>query len=166
MLFQRGTMAAPTLLGSGRRAMDRHVGTLSSGNGADAQQPHGLAVESLPVRCALIVDDEALIAMAIAEYCCDLGVEALAVFDPIEALDVLGRHPEIEALVTDVRMPGMNGPELVRRARVGRPDLAVLFITGFAAEADLADAGDWPVLYKPFDLGALGPALQRALDLR
>lgn len=136
------------------------------GLGIDAADPRGAFTESLPVRSALIVDDEALIAMAIAEYCRDLGADATAVFDPMQALEILGRQPEIEVLVTDVRMPGINGPELVRRARLTRPNLAVLFITGFAAEGDLADAGDWPVLRKPFDLSALGPALQRALDLR
>lgn len=134
--------------------------------GIDAVRPHEEPFETLPVRSALIVDDEALIAMAIAEYCRDLGAEATAVFDPKEALEILAQQPNIEALVTDVRMPGMNGPELVRRARLARPNLAVLFITGFTAEGDLADAGSWPVLRKPFDLSALGPALQRALELR
>jgi CheY-like chemotaxis protein len=155
MLVQRG-FAASTL---------RREAVVSARGASDEAGPLAV-VESLPVRAALIVDDEALIAMALAEYCRDLGVEAFAASDPFQALEILDRHPEVEALVTDVRMPGMNGPELARRAVAARPDLAVLFITGFTAEGDLADAGDWPVLRKPFDLGALGPALARALALR
>lgn len=144
------------------------LATVAGDAGAQpAPQPDGFdAAEKLPVRSALVVDDEALVAMAIAEYFRDLGVETLEAFDPLRALELLGEQPQIEALVTDIRMPGMNGPELARRARAGRPDLAVLFITGFAAEADLEGAGVWPVLRKPFDLSALGPALRRAVALR
>lgn len=164
MLYERrGAMAPCVPEDGGRSVLGASIATAAD---AVVAQATDTEAESLPVRSALIVDDEALIAMAIAEYCCDLGVEAIAAFDPAQALDLLARHPDIEALVTDVRMPGMNGPELVRRALLARPDLAVLFITGFAAESDLADAGDWPVLRKPFDLSALGPALRRALALR
>jgi len=164
MLYERRGAVAPCVpKGGGRSVLGATITAATDTATAAVTAPEA---ESLPVRSALIVDDEALIAMAIAEYCRDLGVDAIAAFDPAQALDLLARHPDIEALVTDVRMPGMNGPELVRRALLARPDLAVLFITGFAAESDLADAGDWPVLRKPFDLCALGPALRRALSLR
>lgn len=120
----------------------------------------------MPVRSALVVDDEALITTAIAEYFRDLGVQTLEAVDPLRALELIAQHPEIEALITDVRMPGMNGPELVRRALGARPDLAVLFITGYAGEGELDNAGAWPVLRKPFDLSALGPALRLAVAIR
>jgi len=162
MLIQSGALAAASAFRTPLRAMDQFF----AAGGVEAGAQRDGFTDTLPIRSALIVDDESLIAMAIAEYCRDLGAEAIAVFDPLQALEILGQRPEIEVLITDVRMPGMNGPELMRRARAARPDLAVLFITGFAAEGDLADAGDWPVLRKPFDLGALGPALRRALALR
>lgn len=170
MLFENGHSAVHGSLGLDTRLLGlggmRSTNPPAVASARETTAPGGERADVFPVRSALVVDDESLVAMAIAEYFRDLGVETLEAFDPMQALDLLGRHPGIEALVTDVRMPGMNGPELVRRALRERPDLAVLFITGFAAEAELEGAGDWPVLRKPFDLSALGPALQRAVDLR
>lgn len=48
-----------------------------------------------------------------------------------EALDLMGRTPNLDALVTDIRMPGMNGFELAQAVREARPDLPILFISGY-----------------------------------
>jgi len=115
---------------------------------------------------ALVVDDEALTAMVIADHVRSLGLEVSEAYGPAEALSLIDRHAEIDALVTDVRMPVMTGPEMVRRALARRPGLAVVFVTGFAVEDAATAFGRWPVLRKPFDLTALTPALLRAASLR
>jgi CheY-like chemotaxis protein len=83
-----------------------------------------------------------------------------------EALALLAGHPDpVHLLLADVRMPGMSGPEVARRARAGRPGLRVLLMTGHGGEA-LAEAGTDgdDLLEKPFTVEALAEAVRRALD--
>jgi len=119
------------------------------------------------LKLALVVDDEILIAMTIADHCRDLGLPALEATTSAQALALLDRHPDIDALITDVRMPGLSGPELARIALSHRPGIAVVFVTGYAGEPGLIDPTErWPVLYKPFDLDQLTPALIEAAQRR
>jgi CheY-like chemotaxis protein len=123
-------------------------------------------MNTMPIRSVLVVDDEVLVAMSVAEHCRGMGSVAYEAFGANAALSVLESHPEIDALVTDVRMPGLSGPALAAEALSRRPGLAVVFITGFATDSDRGAFGSWPVLTKPFPLEAIGPALQRAMALR
>jgi len=120
----------------------------------------------LPIRRALVVDDEILVAMAVAEQCRHLGMEVQEAYDPAEALRRLHQDSAITALITDVRMPGMSGTELAVQALKARPELLVIFITGYAEKGDETRFGAWPVLRKPFDLREIAPALQRAAAAR
>jgi CheY-like chemotaxis protein len=71
--------------------------------------------------------------------------------------------PEIELVVTDVMMPEMTGPELVRAIARDYPDMAVLFVTGFAGEAiDAEELTGHVVLRKPFTVAALAEAVGKA----
>jgi CheY-like chemotaxis protein len=72
---------------------------------------------------------------------------------------------EPDLLVIDFAMPGMNGAEFVKLARQRRPDLRVLFVSGFSDSKVLADAvGDAPLLHKPFTATDLAAAVRSALD--
>ena len=74
------------------------------------------------------------------------------------ALEVASEHPEdIDLLITDVVMPGMNGPSLAARLRAERPELTTLFISGYSQEQLLADSepGHSAFLAKPFTHEAL-----------
>jgi CheY-like chemotaxis protein len=130
----------------------------------DTDNPPSGSVPRGSGRVVLVVDDDELVATVVAETCRDLGITAEEAHNPLEALEILARHPEVTMLVTDVRMPFMNGPELVRQALALHPGLTVVFITGYAGE-ESDKLGDWPVLRKPFRLGQLVPALERAARL-
>jgi len=82
------------------------------------------------------------------------GYAVLEALDPDDALRLGGSHPgPIDLLITDVVMPRMNGPELARRLRAGRPTLRVLCMSGYPESTD-RPAGDttWNAwLQKPFN---------------
>ena len=108
----------------------------------------------------LLVEDDPRVRAATAGALAELGCEVESFASGVDALARLGDGGPAALLMTDVVMPDMNGVELVRRARQCRPDLPVLFVTGYVGEAGDADAfGDAVVLRKPFTLAALGKAL-------
>ena len=96
-----------------------------------------------------------------------LGYKVIATKGAPVALQTLRTHPEIALIFTDVEMPGMNGPELVQEARHLRPDLAVLYTSGYPANAmvhrDLLGP-EVNVICKPFVLAELAAVVRTALD--
>jgi CheY-like chemotaxis protein len=66
------------------------------------------------------------------------------------ALDLLEREPDISLMLVDFAMPGMNGAEVARQAYAKRPNLPILFVTGFADRAALAGVSEAHVIGKPF----------------
>ncbi|ATE66956.1 ATP-binding protein [Rhizorhabdus dicambivorans] len=112
----------------------------------------------------LVVDDEPIVREVVAEMLADLGCKVLTAENGEKALTLLeGDMPD--AMVLDFAMPGMNGAEVARAALARRPDIRIVFATGFA-QSDAIDAvlGDNAiVLRKPFSPSALVQALQKAL---
>ncbi len=102
-----------------------------------------------PGTTILVVDDDALITLNTADVLTERGYKALEAFSAQEALDLLGKHPDIGALVTDYSMPGMNGLELADAARRLRPGLPILLTSGYAElPGDIAI--DYVRLDKPY----------------
>jgi PAS domain S-box-containing protein len=104
----------------------------------------------------VVVDDEPLVRMLAVEELEELGYTVMEAGDGPSALKILNSNRPISLLITDVGLPGgMNGRQLADAARVSRPDLEVLFITGYAENAVLnhghLDQG-MHVLTKPFQL--------------
>jgi two-component system, cell cycle sensor histidine kinase and response regulator CckA len=89
----------------------------------------------------LLVEDEVTVRDAARLVLQRAGFTVLAPDDPREALDLLeARLAPIDALVTDVVMPGLSGRELARRAMVARPNLGVVLLSGYTPETtDVAD---------------------------
>lgn len=86
----------------------------------------------------LVVDDEPLVRMVAVDMLEELGYVVLEAGDGPSALKILEARPEISLLVTDVGLPnGMNGRQLADVVRGKRPDLNVLFVTGYAENAVL-----------------------------
>ncbi len=112
----------------------------------------------------LVVDDEPVLRLLLGVVLRDLGYGAIEAADAAEGLRVLQSERRIDLLVTDVGLPGgMNGRQLAHAARVHRPGLKVLFITGFAESAALgndAPAPDTQVVTKPFAMDSLAAKIR------
>jgi signal transduction histidine kinase len=102
----------------------------------------------------LVVDDEPTVRMLVTDILEELGYVAIEAGDSAAGLRVLQSNVRIDLLVTDVGLPGgLNGRQMADAARVSRPGLKVLFITGYAESSILGNgylAGDMAVLTKPF----------------
>ncbi|RML54190.1 hypothetical protein APX70_03417 [Pseudomonas syringae pv. maculicola] len=110
-------------------------------------------------RTIMIVDDEPTIRMLVAEVLEDQGYIPIEAGEGASALRILESDARIDLLVTDVGLPGgMNGRQVADAAREVRPDLKVLFVTGYAENAALAHDTLEPgmhVLPKPFAIAEL-----------
>ena len=84
---------------------------------------------------------------------CASGADALALFDSME----------FDLVISDVIMPEMTGPEMVRELKTRRPDIAVLFVTGYVGEGEGEDLVGYDLLRKPFTVSTLSSAVATAL---
>lgn len=80
----------------------------------------------------LIVDDEPPVRELQTRMLTQSGFDTLSVDDAEKALAIIRSDKPIDLVIADVHMPGMNGDEMARRIRGVRPDLKILFVTGFA----------------------------------
>jgi PAS domain S-box-containing protein len=116
----------------------------------------------------LVVEDEPLILRMTKLVLSELGYTVLTASDGLEALDVLGRHAgDVHLLITDVVMPKMSGQELAARVTALRPDIRVLYSSGYAANAIGEDGvlGDGiNFLAKPYLPSRLADAVREVLD--
>ncbi|GLH76672.1 two-component system sensor histidine kinase/response regulator [Bradyrhizobium sp. SSBR45G] len=115
----------------------------------------------------LIVDDEPSVRMLVGEVLAELGYRAIEAADGASALQVLRSDARIDLLVTDVGLPGgMNGRQLADFGRTARPDLKILFITGYAEKAVMEAPGldqRMAILTKPFAMDGLAKHIRDLL---
>jgi CheY-like chemotaxis protein len=100
-------------------------------------------------RTILLVEDDAGVRAVTAAMLKELQFTVIEADNGSHALDIVDRQPDIDLLFTDIVMPGMNGFELGRRARERRPQLPVLYATGYAASYTAPEKGA-DVLAKPY----------------
>jgi CheY-like chemotaxis protein len=116
----------------------------------------------------LIAEDEESIRSLVARALRQDGHEVTTTNDGAEALDVLVRQKgAFELLLTDIRMPVMDGIALALAAARDHPDLTILLMTGYADQRERAhglDALIHDVLTKPFSLGVMRTAVNGALN--
>lgn len=128
----------------------------------------GLLSRSNQDRTVLVVDDEATVRMLVTEIVEDLGYTAIEAGDSAGGLKILQSDIRIDLLVTDVGLPGgMNGRQMADAARVGRPDLKVLFITGYAENSVFSNgylASGMAMLTKPFAVDAMSTRIRSMLE--
>ncbi|MBJ7264712.1 MAG: response regulator [Burkholderiaceae bacterium] len=115
----------------------------------------------------LVVEDEPSVRQFSVEALCELGYQVLEADGGTAALRILDAHPEIDLLFTDVVMPEINGRKLADEALKRRPDLKVLFTTGYTRNAivhnGVLDAGVF-LIGKPFSLEELAARVREVLD--
>ncbi|MET1753867.1 ATP-binding protein [Novosphingobium sp. RD2P27] len=107
----------------------------------------------------LVIDDEPTVRMLIVEVLEEAGYRALEAEDGPSGLKILASDARLDLLITDVGLPGgMNGRQVADAARIMRPDLKVLFVTGYAENAAVGNGHLEPgmeVLTKPFVMADL-----------
>lgn len=117
----------------------------------------------------LVVDDELAIRTIAVEVLEELGYRTLEAEDAAGGLALLQSNARIDLLVSDVGLPnGMNGRQLADAARLLRPGLNVLFITGYAESTVLGQGGlphGMQVLTKPFTMDRLTSRVEALLKL-
>ncbi|OLP61939.1 hybrid sensor histidine kinase/response regulator [Xaviernesmea oryzae] len=130
-----------------------------------AAEPAADVVKPAPAATILLVDDDALIAMSSVDMLEDLGHRVFEANSGKDALAILEREAQIDVMITDFSMPGMNGAQLAAAAREKRPDLPILLATGYA---DLPPGFnfDIPRLGKPYTQEQLEKELDRLLSRR
>lgn len=132
---------------------------------AEAASP-GVAMPTLLQACILLVEDDEPVRQAIHALLSQLGCTVIPSFNIDHALGLLDSGLCPQAIVSDIRMPGSHtAKDLIARIEQ-RPDIALLFATGYSADVAVAEGlidGRWPVLFKPFDLPTLATALRQIL---
>jgi PAS domain S-box-containing protein len=137
-----------------------------------AAQVVGIEHKPAPCRASqgervLVVEDEPDVRMLVVDVLSDLGYVVLDARDGPSALLQLQAGERIDLLVSDVGLPGINGRELAEIARQYRPGLKVLFVTGYARNAQvrgdfLAEGMD--LLTKPFSIDDLARRVRGLID--
>jgi PAS domain S-box-containing protein len=115
----------------------------------------------------LVVEDEPVVRSLILEVLADLGYQALEAVDGPSGLKVLESKQRIDLLVSDVGLPGLNGRQLADHARLMRPHLKVLFITGYAEQAAIASgflAPGMEMITKPFAIEDLAVRIREIIE--
>ncbi len=132
----------------------------------DAPQPNAIEATGADATI-LIVDDEPTVRMLVTDALGDLGYACLEAGDGPAGLRLLQGDTPVDLLITDVGLPGgLNGRQVADAARALRPDLKILFITGYAENAVLNHGHIAPgmeVLTKPFAIDELAARVQRLL---
>jgi PAS domain S-box-containing protein len=130
-----------------------HGGAAAEQASAAAAAEHAATGETV-----LVIEDEPVVRGVILEMLAEQGYRTLDAVDGPSGLRILRGRERIDLLVTDVGLPGMNGRQLADQARETRPDLKILFITGYAESVAIADGFLQPgmeMITKPFDLDHL-----------
>ncbi|HUD92439.1 ATP-binding protein [Sphingobium sp.] len=125
----------------------------------DVPPPADMPMEADAGETVLVIDDEPSVRMLVCDALGDLGYHCLDAGDGPAGLRILESKARIDLLVTDVGLPGgLNGRQVADAARLLRPDLKILFVTGYAENAVLNHghiAHGMEVLTKPFAVDEL-----------
>jgi CheY-like chemotaxis protein len=115
----------------------------------------------------LLVEDDPEVRMLVSSVLSELGYRTIEATESQAAMEVLDGDTEINLLITDVGLPGLDGRQLAEIARERRPDLPVLLVTGYAARASERATFLGPgmrMVSKPFAVDALARSVREILD--
>jgi PAS domain S-box-containing protein len=146
-----------------RLYLPRHHGDLAAQRASAAKATERAATGET----VLVVEDEPVVRGVILEILAEQGYRTLEAVDGLSGLRILRSEERIDLLVTDVGLPGMNGRQLADQARESRPDLKILFITGYAESVAISDGFLQPgmeMITKPFDLDNLSRRIRSMIS--
>jgi PAS domain S-box-containing protein len=138
--------------------MPRHTGTVVLDQ---PEQP--IETPTGAGEVVLLVEDEPSVRLLIGEVLQELGYACIEANDGQAALPILASHRRLDLMITDVGLPGMNGRQLAEIARQHRPELKVLFVTGYAEHATTRGGflgAGMEMVTKPFALDALAKKIR------
>ena len=129
---------------------------------AEPNTSHGRAIGERRARILLVDDDRSVrdVTVAMLE---DDGYVVVSAGSGGAALELLAAANDIDLLVLDFAMPGMNGAELAREVRKSRAGLPIVFVTGYADAGALQEISGERIVQKPFRNGELGAKIRDAL---
>jgi CheY-like chemotaxis protein len=110
------------------------------------------------IRHILIVDDEPVLADTCKQYFEHFGYEVTVAYDGQTALALYESHP-VDAVITDFRMPRMNGQELLNRMRQTKPTLPAIMVSGFPGDFRQTEDARTKVFGKPTRLRTLAQCI-------
>jgi PAS domain S-box-containing protein len=114
----------------------------------------------------LVIEDNPAVRMVIVEVLRELGYHALEAGDAEAAIPIISSPRKLDLIVSDVGLPGMNGRQIAEHARRSRPDLKILFVTGYA-EGAVSRSGflapGMAMMTKPFAIEALASKISEMM---
>lgn len=115
---------------------------------------------STPASIILVVEDDAIVRMLIVDVLEELEYKVLEADGSEQALEFLNdKNQNIDLMMTDVGLPGMDGRELATQARIVRPALPILFASGYAESIQVPEG--MQVIGKPFSIDQLRDKVKR-----
>ncbi|WP_245259738.1 response regulator [Methylopila sp. 73B] len=133
---------------------------------AGAVQPVGQLIADGDGERVLIVEDEDAVRQVLREALNELGYRTEEAADGPAALRLLTSETRFDMMISDVGLPGMNGRQLADEARVARPSLPILFVTGYAENAEMRAGflgANMSMITKPFTLETVAEKVRSML---
>jgi PAS domain S-box-containing protein len=161
-----GHVTIDSRLGQGttvRLYLPRHHGAGS----AEYASAVNAAEHAFTGETVLVVEDEPVVRGVIVEMLAEQGYRTMEAVDGPSGLKILRAGKRIDLLITDVGLPGMNGRQLADQARETRPDLKILFITGYAESVAISEGflqAGMEMITKPFDLDNLARRIRAMIS--
>jgi PAS domain S-box-containing protein len=144
--------------------LPRYVGEVEEEADSESQAP----LANASGETVLVIDDEPTLRMLIADVLEESGYRVLQAGSGPDGLRVIQSGATIDLLITDVGLPGgMNGRQVADAARIHRPGLKILFITGYAENAAIGNGHlerGMAILTKPFEISVLSDRVREMID--
>lgn len=133
------------------------------------QQSYDMNIQNDKMTKILVVDDERENLAEISESLTEAGYKPLCSDNVIGALDLLQNDPDIGVVVTDLKMPGLSGKDLVRKVHeTCGQNITFIIMTGHGSlgkHPDLPELEDFPLLRKPIDIDEFLAAVKMSVAL-
>jgi PAS domain S-box-containing protein len=145
-----------------RLFLPRHLGPVEEeALSSDEAAPTGAG------ETVLVIEDDPAVRLLVMQVLEELGYRGIETADGRQAVPILESSRKIDLLISDVGLPGLNGRQLAEIARETRPDLPILFMTGYAKQAADQAAflgGGMEIITKPFAIEQLGRRIGEILQ--